>query len=100
MTLRHRSPLATPIAPAAVPLLPAWATARHHDMSEADAAFAAGIALKSLDDLVRAEPVWAGCWRQRHVGQGYSGRGELGRPAPSAAAARLRVARFSRCEAL
>lgn len=65
MNLRHRSPLATPIAPAAVPLLPAWATARHHDMSEADAAFAAGIALKSLDDLVRAGPAWAGCWRQR-----------------------------------
>ncbi|MGX5806183.1 DUF1403 family protein [Bradyrhizobium sp. Arg314] len=24
-----------------------------------------GIALKALDDLVRAEPSWAGCWRQR-----------------------------------
>ncbi|MBB5538705.1 hypothetical protein GGD55_005445 [Rhizobium giardinii] len=55
----------TPIAPAAVLTLPAWASARAHDMSEADAAFAAGIALKSLDDLVRAEPAWAGCWRQR-----------------------------------
>jgi len=65
MDSRRRSPFATPITPAAVPLLPAWATSRHHDMSETDAAFAAGIALKSLDDLVRAEPVWAGCWRQR-----------------------------------
>lgn len=26
---------------------------------------AAGIALKSLDDLVRSAPVWAGCWRSR-----------------------------------
>ncbi|MFC3321360.1 hypothetical protein [Mesorhizobium cantuariense] len=29
-------------------------------MTEAVAAFSAGIALKSLDDLVRSEPVWAG----------------------------------------
>ncbi|WP_244667909.1 DUF1403 family protein [Rhizobium sp. P007] len=36
-------------------------------MTEADAAFAAGIALKSLDDLVRSEPVWAGCWRARQA---------------------------------
>ncbi|MEO2038279.1 MAG: DUF1403 family protein, partial [Martelella sp.] len=36
-------------------------------MSEADAAFSAGIALKSLDDLVRAEPAWAGCWRERQA---------------------------------
>ena len=65
MNLRHRSPLATPIAPAAVPLLPPWATLRQHDLDEADAAVAAGVALKSLDDLVRTEPAWAGCWRQR-----------------------------------
>ena len=31
------------------------------------AAFAAGIALKSLDDLVRLDPVWAGCWRSRQA---------------------------------
>ncbi|WP_132077755.1 DUF1403 family protein [Sinorhizobium americanum] len=67
MDSQPRSSLATPIAPAAVPLLPAWATLRQHDLdeAEADAAFAAGVALKSLDDLVRAEPAWAGCWRQR-----------------------------------
>lgn len=65
MDSRLRSPLAAPIAPATVPSLPAWATARQHDLGEADAAFAAGIALKSLDDLVRTEPAWAGCWRQR-----------------------------------
>lgn len=28
-------------------------------------AFAAGIALKSLDDLIRADPIWLGCWRDR-----------------------------------
>ncbi|MDI6837180.1 MAG: DUF1403 family protein [Rhizobiaceae bacterium] len=45
--------------------LPAWALPRGREQSEADAAFAAGIALKTLDDLIRAEPVWAGCWRAR-----------------------------------
>lgn len=35
------------------------------DVSEADAAFAAGIALKSLDDRIRADPPWLGCWRDR-----------------------------------
>ncbi|MDZ7927693.1 MAG: DUF1403 family protein [Agrobacterium sp.] len=65
MDSRLRSPIAAPIAPATVPSLPAWASARQHNLGEADAAFAAGIALKSLDDLVRAEPAWAGCWRQR-----------------------------------
>lgn len=65
MDSRSRSPLIAPIPPAAVPPLPAWATARAQDNGEADAAFATGIALKSLDDLVRSEPAWAGCWRQR-----------------------------------
>nr|WP_324252072.1 DUF1403 family protein [Roseibium aggregatum] len=40
---------------------------RGSPVSEADAAFAAGIALKSLDDLVRANPAWAGCWRARQA---------------------------------
>jgi len=47
--------------------LPGWSQARGRDVSEADAAFAAGIALKSLDDLVRLDPVWAGCWRSRQA---------------------------------
>ena len=34
--------------------LPGWALARGRDFTESDAAFAAGIALKSLDDLIRA----------------------------------------------
>lgn len=58
-----RSPLMNPIAPAAVPPLPAWVMPRGGDLGEADAAFTAGIALKSLDDLVRTEPDWADCWR-------------------------------------
>jgi hypothetical protein len=35
------------------------------DVNESDAAFAAGIALKSMDDLIRADPPWLGCWRDR-----------------------------------
>ncbi len=53
---------ATPTGP-----LPAWTRPRGPDVSEADAAFSAGIALKSLDDLVRAKPIWAGCWRARQA---------------------------------
>lgn len=62
MDSRVRSPLTTPLPPAA---LPAWATSRDRDLGEADAAFAAGIALKPLDDLLRADPPWLGCWRDR-----------------------------------
>ncbi|MGV1832751.1 DUF1403 family protein [Agrobacterium vitis] len=52
-------------APAWSPRLPGWARPRGLDISESDAAFAAGIALKSLDDLIRADPPWLGCWRDR-----------------------------------
>lgn len=45
--------------------LPSWALPRGRDINETDAAFAAGTALKSLDDLIRAEPPWLGCWRDR-----------------------------------
>lgn len=45
--------------------LPGWTVARGRDVDERDAAFSAGIALKSLDDLIRAEPPWLGCWRDR-----------------------------------
>ncbi|WP_339763280.1 DUF1403 family protein [uncultured Hoeflea sp.] len=47
--------------------LPGWARLRGREMAEADAAFAAGIALKSLDDLVQMQPRWAGCWRSRQA---------------------------------
>lgn len=56
-----------PTAPSSICLtrLPNWALSRGRDVTEADAAFAAGIALKSLDDLIRADPPWLGCWRDR-----------------------------------
>ncbi|MVA27573.1 DUF1403 family protein (plasmid) [Agrobacterium vitis] len=47
------------------PHLPTWTLSRTHDITESDAAFAAGIALKSLDDLLRTNPPWLGCWRDR-----------------------------------
>ncbi|WP_234885331.1 DUF1403 family protein [Rhizobium rhizogenes] len=54
-----------PTTPIWSPRLPGWALSRGRDVNESDAAFAAGIALKSLDDLIRAEPPWLGCWRDR-----------------------------------
>ena len=56
------APSSSSILPAAA--VPGWALPRGGG-SEADAAFAAGSALALLDGVVRAEPVWAGCWRQR-----------------------------------
>ncbi|KQS59404.1 hypothetical protein ASG39_19025 [Rhizobium sp. Leaf371] len=51
--------------PAWSPRLPGWTRPRGRDITESDAAFAAGIALKSFDDLISAEPPWIGCWRDR-----------------------------------
>ncbi|TCV67487.1 DUF1403 family protein [Neorhizobium sp. S3-V5DH] len=45
--------------------LPRWTRSRVHDFTESDAAFVTGIALKFLDDLIRADPPWLGCWRDR-----------------------------------
>jgi len=56
--------VASPVFPAA---LPGWTLPRGREPDDLAAAFAAGIALKSLDDLVRSEPVWAGCWRARQA---------------------------------
>ncbi|MGJ8573248.1 MAG: DUF1403 family protein [Hoeflea sp.] len=60
-----------PSVPSSLPIrlsgLPVWSRTRGRDMAEADAAFAAGIALKSLDDLVGSHPLWAGCWRSRQA---------------------------------
>lgn len=47
------------------PVLPAWANPRAPVTDTADAAFLAGAALGTLDQLVRAQPSWAGAWRQR-----------------------------------
>lgn len=54
-----------PTAPVWSPRLPGWALPRGRDTTEADAAFAAGIALKSLHDLILSDPPWLGCWRDR-----------------------------------
>lgn len=54
-------------APIRLPRLLGWTRSRGRDLTEADAAFAAGIALKSLDDLVLLDPIWAGCWRSRQA---------------------------------
>ncbi len=56
--------VASPELPAT---LPGWAVLRGREPDDLAAAFAAGIALKSLDDLVRSTPVWAGCWRSRQA---------------------------------
>lgn len=58
------APSASP-APTWSPRLPGWALPRGRDTNETDAAFGAGIALKSLDDLIRTDPPWIGCWRDR-----------------------------------
>lgn len=60
-------PPVTTSTPIWSPRLPDWSRSRTRDLSETDAAFAAGIALKSLDDLVRSDPVWVGCWRSRQA---------------------------------
>lgn len=58
-------PLSVATTPIWSPRLPAWTLSRGRDATESDAAFAAGVALKSLDDLIRADPPWLGCWRDR-----------------------------------
>ncbi|RWB65795.1 DUF1403 family protein [Mesorhizobium sp.] len=52
-------------ATAAPPTVPAWAFTAGGGPSDAAAAFQAGAALASLDTLARAQPAWAGAWRQR-----------------------------------
>ncbi|TPK10514.1 DUF1403 family protein [Mesorhizobium sp. B2-5-7] len=57
--------VAPPPSPYHPPAVPAWALPRGPVTGDAEAAFLAGAALNSLDNLARAEPVWAGAWRQR-----------------------------------
>lgn len=61
----HDSPRSRDRQPAAQPTVPAWALAAGGGPSDADAAFQAGAALGALDSLARAQPSWAGAWRQR-----------------------------------
>ncbi|MHA6691248.1 DUF1403 family protein [Devosia sp. A449] len=51
--------------PLLVPKVPVWARPRGLVLHDADAAYSAGAALNSLDNVVRQDPVWAGVWRQR-----------------------------------
>ena len=53
------------IDPPLVAKVPAWARPRGLVLHEVDAAYLAGAALNSLDNLVRQDFAWAGAWRQR-----------------------------------
>lgn len=48
-----------------VPKVPAWARPRGEVQRDVDAAYMAGVALISLNNLVLSGPIWAGVWRQR-----------------------------------
>lgn len=50
---------------APLPSVPGWAQPRGPVNSDLEAAFIAGAALNSLDNLVRIDPAWAGAWRHR-----------------------------------
>ncbi|MGV8955966.1 MAG: DUF1403 family protein [Cypionkella sp.] len=54
-----------PSDPPPVPKVPVWARPRGAILHDADAAYLAGSALNSLDNLVRHDFPWAGVWRQR-----------------------------------
>lgn len=58
-------PESTALAAFAPTTVPGWAIPRGPVTSEVEAAYLAGAALNSLDNLVRAAPPWAGAWRQR-----------------------------------
>lgn len=51
--------------PFSVPAVPSWGVPHGPVSDTAEAAFLAGAALNSLDNLVRANPPWAGAWRAR-----------------------------------
>lgn len=54
-----------PVFSPSPPRVPAWALPGGLVEYDTDAAFSAGAALASLDNLVRSEPTFAGVWRQR-----------------------------------
>lgn len=51
--------------PVPMPRVPVWALSRGEVSRDVDAAYVAGAALNSLDNLVRSDPDWSGVWRQR-----------------------------------
>lgn len=60
-----RIPESSPFPAYNPPSVPGWAIPRGPVTSDAEAAFLAGAALNSLDNIVRAAPPWAGAWRHR-----------------------------------
>ena len=60
--IRFVEPVAVAAAP---PIVPGWAMPRGPAPTTAEAAFLAGAALNTLDNLARAAPPWIGAWRQR-----------------------------------
>lgn len=68
---RPANPMAAPgpgsIAASPLYTIPDWARPNPADASLEGAVFCAAISLKTLDDLVRSQPVWLGCWRMRQA---------------------------------
>lgn len=64
---RPTAPIADPIRLPQAYTVPAWARPNTAGDRLEDAVFCAAIALKSLDDLLRTDPVWLGCWRARQA---------------------------------
>ncbi len=60
---RHAAPLTPPAMNAHG--VPAWAVPRAPVESEVEAAYMAGSAMNSIDNLVRSDAPWLGAWRQR-----------------------------------
>ncbi|UPA26729.1 DUF1403 family protein (plasmid) [Shinella oryzae] len=61
-------PVAAPVAaPTFIAALPGWALPRGREPDALAATISAGITLKSLDDMARSTPAWAGCWRSRQA---------------------------------
>lgn len=60
---RQPTPASYPIIP--VPRVLAWAIPRAPVDSDVEAAYMAGSALNSLDNLTRSDAPWLGAWRQR-----------------------------------
>lgn len=60
---RQAAPATT--SAAAVPRVPAWAVPRAPVENDVEAAYMAGSALNTLDNIVRSDALWLGAWRQR-----------------------------------
>lgn len=59
------APIPPSPTPVGLPTVPGWALPRGSMTDPVEAAFLAGAALNSLDNLVRSNPPWAGAWRAR-----------------------------------